>query len=289
MRLLLSLFRRKEIWRRLAVERLTEPLHLNIIAACVAIFGSLRTKITFDLVVRQQHAFGLLQAADIARTRGLDTVTVAELGVGGGTGLLNLCDLAGKIGEATGVRFEIFGFDTGTGMPPPIDYRDHPELYREGWFPMDQTRLAGALPPNAQLVIGDIAETIDAFVSSLRPSAPLAFVSLDVDFYSSATTALKIFTGDPSCYLPYVSIYVDDLHEPTHSVHAGELLAIQEFNDAHELRKIEPDRLLRYKRVFKHAEWLVHMFKLHVFDHPERQDVSPPADVLVIDNPYLAR
>ena len=289
MRLLRSLFSRKEIWRRLAVERLTEPLHLNVAAVFVAAFGSLRSKIAFDLVVRQQHAYGLLHAADQARDSGLDTVTVAELGVGGGTGLLNLCDLAARITNVTGVRFEIYGFDTGTGMPPPVDYRDHPELYKQGWFPMDQERLRDALPPNATLVLGDIGETVDAFVGSLRPSAPLGFVTLDVDFYSSSVTALRIFDGEPDRYFPYLPVYVDDLHMPTHSQYAGELLAIEEFNDAHEFRKIEPDRMLRTNRVFKHAEWLAHMFKLHVFDHPTRRDVSPADHIVVVDNPYLAR
>jgi hypothetical protein len=288
-RLLLSLFRRKEIWQRLAVERLTEPLHLNLIAPFVAIFGGLRSKIAFDLLLRPQHAYGLLNAADQARKRGIDSLTVVELGVGGGTGLLNLCSLAQRVTKETGVKFEIVGFDTGTGMPPPIDHRDHPELYREGFFPMDRARLERALPPNARLVIGDIGVTIDDFVASLGPSSPLGFATLDVDYYSSSTVALRLFTGQPDCYLPWLEIYVDDLHEASHSEFAGELLAIHEFNAAHELRKIERDTRLPYSRVFKHAEWLSHMFKLHVFDHPERRDVSTPDDVLVIDNPYLSR
>ena len=43
MSLLSNLLGRKDIWRRIAVERLTEPLHLNVIAAFVAIFGGHRT------------------------------------------------------------------------------------------------------------------------------------------------------------------------------------------------------------------------------------------------------
>jgi hypothetical protein len=93
MALLTSLLRRRDIWKRIAVERLTEPLHLNAIALGVALAGSTRAKVAFDVLVRQQHAYGLLDAADDARRHGLRRVTVVELGVGGGAGLLNICDL----------------------------------------------------------------------------------------------------------------------------------------------------------------------------------------------------
>ena len=53
--------------RRLLVERLGEPLHLNAISLFVALFGGTRAKIDFDLVVRQQFAFPMLYAADLAR------------------------------------------------------------------------------------------------------------------------------------------------------------------------------------------------------------------------------
>ncbi|MBV8528590.1 MAG: hypothetical protein JOZ75_09765, partial [Candidatus Dormibacteraeota bacterium] len=38
--------------RRVFLERLTEPVHLNAIAAAVWAFGSYRDKIAFDLVLR---------------------------------------------------------------------------------------------------------------------------------------------------------------------------------------------------------------------------------------------
>jgi len=285
--LLSSLLRRRDIWKRIAVERLTEPLHLNVAAAVVAVLGTTRGKIAFDVLVRQQHAFGLLDAADAARERGLSRVTVVELGVGSGTGLLNICDLAKRVEAATGIGFEIVGFDTGEGLPPPDDYRDHPELYKEGWFPLDRAALERALPANARVVYGDLRDTIDDFVRTLSPAAPLGFATLDVDYYSSSLHALRLFLGDATCYLPTVCVYVDDVHERTHTRFAGELLAIEEFNAEHELRKLDADRGLIYHRVFKHAEWLQHMFKLHVFDHPERSSIEKPAEIVAVDNPYL--
>jgi hypothetical protein len=239
------------------------------------------------VLVRQQHAYGLLEAADEARARGLRRVTVVELGVGGGAGLLNICELAKRISGATGVEFDIVGFDTGAGLPPPSDHRDHPELYTAGSFPHDRGALQRALPGNARVVYGDLRETIDPFVASLTPESPLGFATLDVDYYSSSRHGLRLFLGEAACYLPSVPVYVDDLHERTHTRFAGELLAVAEFNDEHELRKLDVDRSLPYSRVFKHAEWLQHMYRLHVFDHPERADVRAKREVEVAPNPYL--
>lgn len=287
--LLRSLLARRDIWRRAAVDRLAEPLHLNLISLGVALFGGLRAKTAFDLLVRQQHAYGLLKAADEARGRGIGRLTVVELGVAAGAGLLNLCALSARVTEETGVGFHVVGFDTGRGMPPPTDYRDHPELYKEGWFPMDQEALKRALPANAEVRLGPLRETIEPFVEEMDASAPLGFATLDVDFYSSSKDALRLFEGRPDAYLPYVTVYVDDLALATHTPYAGELLAIREFNQEHELRKLDRDWNLRHTRVFKHTEWLAHMFKLQVLDHPERNDLRRPPKVEKLENPYLAQ
>ena len=50
--------------RRILRERLTEPLHLNVASLFVAAFGSVRSKIAFDLIQRPHYAYGLLEAAD---------------------------------------------------------------------------------------------------------------------------------------------------------------------------------------------------------------------------------
>ena len=151
---------------------------------------------------------------------------------------------------------------------------------------MDHQALTAALPPDARLILGDIGETMDEFVAQMTPDAPLCFVTLDVDFYSSTRHALKLFTGPPDCYFPYVTVYVDDVALPTHTRYAGEQLAMSEFNEANDLRKLEFDRFLMHSRVFKHAEWLAHMYKLHVLDHPRRNDVTRTGGAQ-FENPYL--
>jgi hypothetical protein len=288
MRFLLRKLGRGHIWRRLFVERLTEPIHLNIMSMFVALFGTLRARIAFDLVIRPQHAFGLLRAADLARALGRDAVTVVEFGVAKGAGLLNMCEIAARITKATGVRFAIIGFDTGAGMPPPIDYRDHPEHYAAGDFPMDRAALSARLPANARVIYGDVAETVPEFLAELTPEAPLGFVALDLDYYSSTRSALGLLAdGDGSKYLPLVPMYLDDVAFPGHNEWCGELLAVKEFNAACELRKIAKYNFLRNTRVFKNPAWIDHMYALYVFDHPTRRVGAARRRQLVLDNPYL--
>jgi hypothetical protein len=252
-------------------ERLTEPLHLNVLAFFVLIFGKFRHKVAFDLVVRQQLAFSVLHAAEQAARQGLHNITMVEFGVASGTGLLNMCAIASKVMRATGVQIEIYGFDAGIGMPPPVDHRDHPEHWQEGDFPMDVDRLRDALPPFAHLIIGDVEDTIPGFLAMLSPKAPLAFVSLDLDYYSSSKKALEMFKGSADLYVSTVLVYLDDIVEESTNPWCGELLAIREFNEECAMRKISPFVALRTRRIFKNALWIDQIYLLHVLDHDNRK------------------
>jgi hypothetical protein len=275
------------IWRRIAYERLTEPLHLNLLSIPVALLGSFRARVAFDLVVRQHNAYCILASADLARSMGIEEVTLIEFGVAGGAGLLNMCRIAEQVTRRTQVRFRIIGFDTGAGMPPPESHRDHPDLYQQGDFPMDFARLKQALPSNCQLILGQLADTVAPFLASLSPKTPLGYVVIDVDYYSSARDALTVFDGAPEQYLPRVLLYLDDIHLESHNSWCGELLAINEFNRAHELRKAEPHVFLRGNRLFRNAAWIDHIMTLHVLDHPARATPALRAERVVLTNPYL--
>lgn len=279
---------RPYIWKRILLERLAEPLHLNAVAAVVGLIGSFRAKVAFDLVLRHHHAFGILRAADDAKALGLSQVTLLEFGVAAGAGLLNMADVSRQVTDVTGVAFEIYGFDTGRGMPPPQSALDHPELYQAGDFVMNVGELEKALPPNVHLVIGDIATTVPEFVKSIRPTAPVGFLSLDVDYYSSSKDALQALTGSPESYLPRTCVYVDDLEDPSHNSYCGEQLAIAEFNQDHEFRKIERHTFLRRSRVFQRAPWIDHIYTLHVLDHPSRTTLDQGRISLDLMNPYFS-
>ena len=121
------------IWKRIYVERLGEPLVYNLASLFVMMFGSVRQKIDYDCIPRNAYAYCILAAADHAKSYGIDRVTIMEFGVAAGGGLLNMCWIAERVARETGVKFDIVGFDTGQGMPPPIDYRDHPEKISPGF------------------------------------------------------------------------------------------------------------------------------------------------------------
>jgi hypothetical protein len=279
--------RNKYIWQRIFYERLTEPVHLNLMALGVAAFGGFRSRVAFDLVLRQQHAYAILTCADLAKELGIAEVTLLEFGVAAGAGLLNICKLAERVTRETGVRFRVVGFDTGKGMPPPQSYRDHPEIYQEGDFPMDHEGLRQSLPGNAQLIIGEIRDTLKPFLESVSPAAPIGFVSIDVDYYSSTRDALAVLDGRAEQYLPRVPIYLDDVEHPSHNSWCGERLAVHEFNERNELRKIEQHAFLRSYRIFRNARWIDHMLTLHVLDHSSRATLVQARAPTILSNPYL--
>jgi hypothetical protein len=147
-----------------------------LISVFVALFGSYRAKVYYDLAFRERFS----EPADRAASLGVKRISVMEFGVASGAGLLNICEHARAATRATGVEIDIFGFDSGSGLPPPRSYRDHPELAEAGDFPMDRKALEARLPPNAKLVVGDIAETVPRFLSD-QLVAPIGYVALDVD------------------------------------------------------------------------------------------------------------
>jgi hypothetical protein len=275
------------IWERIFFERLTEPLHLNALSLGVMALGSFRTRVKWDLVVRQHNAFAILKAADAAKGRGLKRVTLVEFGVATGLGLLNMAAIAAEVTRITGVEIRIHGFDTGKGMPPARDYRDHPDMYGHGDFAMDVERLRAKLPPNVELHLGEITETVDAFLASLPADEPVGYVVVDVDYYYSAVDALRIFNGKPEQYLPLAMVYLDDIWCERHNSACGERLAVAEFNRDHPLRLIERHPFLEQGRIFRRARWLGQMFFLHVLDHPIRSVIDSNAPKRQLENVYL--
>lgn len=293
----LSRLSQKDKLRRVFVERLTEPIHLNVASAAVSIFGSFRLKVEFDLVVRQQYAFSMLHAADHAKQSGYSDMTVIEFGVASGAGMMNMCKIAKRVAASTGVNIVVVGFDTGAGLPEPVDYRDYPEAYRGGDFPMvDTDSLRGALfrycaptygDVRPSLRIGDIKDTVPEFLDTLPLDRPIGFIAVDVDYYSSAKHCLKALCGAAGKYLPRVIVYLDDIGDEHCSPWTGELLAVDEFNREEQVRKIAPFTMLRSKRIFRNARWIDQVFVAHIHDHELRSVDHVRGGKRVIKNEYL--
>ena len=100
-------------------------------------------------------------------------------------------------------------------------------------------------------------------------TAPIGFVSLDVDQYVSSKDALAVLAGSVDILQPVIPVWVDDSYlSVLQTTWAGEGLAIREFNDEQPLRKIE-QKIVRtddYPRLWHHC-----IYFAHIFDHPVRQ------------------
>jgi hypothetical protein len=277
------------IWKRIYLERLGEPLIYNLAAAFVMAFGSTRRKIEYDCIPRNPYAFCILAAADHAKSYGINRICIMEFGVAAGGGLLNMCWIAERVTRETGIEIDIVGFDSGEGMPPPQDYRDHPEKYFTGDFPpVDRDRLLAALPPNARIYYGPIAQTLKQAEGELKST--VGFIAIDVDYYWSTRQSLDVLKWSADRYLPSVPMYFDDVNHPDHNDNCGELLAIAEFNKTNELRKISPMNFLSKWRIFKNAIWHDQVYYAHIFDHEFRSlhyIEARRSRVQVLTNPFL--
>lgn len=217
---------------------------------------------------RPQYFFGTLSAAFLAKALGIPKVSTVELGVAGGNGLLELERIGRELSAITGVEIEVYGFDSGTGLPKPQDYRDLPQMWKEGYYGMDVDRLRGRLT-KAKLILGPVSETVPAFLGGTI--APLGFVAFDLDIYSSTRDALRLFDAPTSKLLPRVHCYFDDIIGFSHGDHNGERLAIDEFNADHDVRKLSKIYGLRYVLELDQV-WTEMVYMLHAFDHERYSD-----------------
>jgi hypothetical protein len=257
---------------RAGMHALSEPIpaRLLIVRALDTVFDFLgyETKIALRSVPRPQYGFGLLHAARLARRLGIPGISALEFGVAGGNGLLALEAHATRVTRETGVEVEIYGFDSGAGLPPAVDYRDLPYAWEPGFYAMDEEKLKARLT-SASLIIGDVRETTSRFAD--RNPAPIGFIAFDLDYYSSTVGAFHILELDDRFLLPRVFCYFDDVAGGPNFCYnefTGELLAIAEFNAAHDHRKVARIAGLRHNFGSVPARWHEQMYVAHLFTHP---------------------
>lgn len=215
--------------------------------------GSWEARLAAGAVHRPHYALCMYHAALQARELGFPAVTVVELGVAGGNGLVCLCDHAQTLRARLGIRIDVVGFDSAAGLPAVSDPRDAPYLWQAGLFSMDRSALEGRIAGRASLIVGDAAETTRSW--DPRPEAPLGAVMFDLDLYTSTAHTLHLLEKEH--VLPRVYCYFDDIEstpEGAMSEGIGERQAIREFN-------LDPRRLALND----------HLSPAHIFDglYPE--------------------
>jgi hypothetical protein len=238
-----------------------QPFRLLVRTVIKRLPVSVRTRERWDAVDRPHYLCGVLAAADLAKQSGINSIYVVEFGVARGNGLLALQTYARIIEQQTGVKILVAGFDTGSGLPPTKgDFRDHPDQWAEGDYPMDEQWLRTQLFSGTELILGDVRETVPKFV--LSQSCPLGFIAIDLDLYSSTKSALEILRLPGSRMLCRVFLYFDDIFLPQSHRFAGERLAIDEFNE--ETLSVKIDRWYALSnRIFRDYRWVQQMYVAH--------------------------
>lgn len=258
------------------------PIRLLLRAMLSVLPTSVRTKAQWELGRRPNYLIGILAAADQARREGIAEISVIEFGVAGGNGLLALERWAAAVERALEVTIAVYGFDTGAGLPELCgDYRDHPDHWRPSDYPMDVDALRRRLGPRTRLVLGNTRETVPEFARTMLKS-PIGFAAIDVDLYSSTRDVLTLLTGSGRRMLRRTYLYFDDIADPKATfMHrfAGELLAIEEFNQASAEVKIDRWRGLRGGRIFPERDWIEKMYIAHDLEainraHTTRQPLA---------------
>jgi hypothetical protein len=257
---------------RAAFDSLIEPTPSRLLALRVldSVFNflSYEMKLRVRSITRSQYGFGLLQAGRLAGRLGIPRISAIEFGVAGGNGLLALEDHGRLVTRETGVEIAVFGFDSGVGLPEPADYRDMPYAWEQGFYAIDVEKLKGRIR-SAELLVGDVRDTVQSF-GETNP-APVGFISFDLDYYSSTTAALRVLDLPFENLLPRVFCYFDDVAGgPTlcYNEFTGELLAINEFNQAHSDRKLAQIAGLRHNFRTLPVLWHEQIYVAHLFKHP---------------------
>jgi hypothetical protein len=232
---------------------------------------SYRDRLSFCAVDRPHYGHCIYEAAQLAARLGYPRISVIEFGCGGGNGLVNAEMHIAEIVKLLPVEIELYGFDTGEGLPQAVDYRDFPHYFRPGQYKMDMAALQSKLK-RAKLVIGDIKNTIGRFFAEYEP-APIGCVFHDLDYYSSTSDALSLFEADAEHLLPRIFMYFDDIignNAWAISEFAGELLAIEEFNRRHAYRRIAANRCMPL--LYPDQWWAHQIYIYHDFQHPRYND-----------------
>jgi hypothetical protein len=234
--------------------------------------GSFDLRLVFEAFERPWYALGIHEAARLAVSLKLPSVSVLEFGVAQGDGLAAMEQIAAEVRHLLPVQIEIYGFDTGSGLPGNTDYRDLPCVWQRGFYKMDVEAVRRRLP-TARLILGDVAQTVPQFLSA-GGFPPIGFVSFDLDYYSSTRDALTIFDGPDTTCLPRVVTYFDDIlswPQQYFCEDVGELLALREFNATGKAHRIRP--IYGWKQnLLLNPQWADAMWAYHRFDHARYND-----------------
>ena len=200
-----------------------------------------------------------------AKKLGYDEVSILELGVAAGNGIVSLEKYKKKYQKILDIKINIFGFDTGEGLPESNDKRDLLFFYAKGQYKIDKDELSKVT--ESKIYYGDINDTIHEFIKS-NPKNIICII-FDMDYYSSTKNFLNQMSKLENNLTPRVTCYFDDVFPDKHYVneHNGVLLAIKEFNN--ESSDIKIGKSLDSINDFRFPLGRDKIFLLHNFNHKD--------------------
>jgi hypothetical protein len=119
---------------------------------------------------RPFYAYSAVRASELAVRLGYREVTWIEFGVAGGNGLIALEQIKAVVEQYLPITVRIVGFDLGSGLPMPVDYRDLLYHWQGGSYEMDVPKPKARLS-NASLVLGPVGDAagLSSKASPRRP------------------------------------------------------------------------------------------------------------------------
>jgi hypothetical protein len=120
-----------------------------------------------------------------AKKLGYNEVSILELGVAGGNGIIALEKYKNKIEKFLNIKITIYGFDSGEGMPQTKLYQDLKYIWKPGFFKVNRKLLEDKI--KSKIFYWNIENTVDQFLNCTPKNISAIF--FDLDYYSST----KIF------------------------------------------------------------------------------------------------
>jgi hypothetical protein len=215
------------------------------------------------ILPRPQYALGLFLCAAIAKQQGIKKFSAIEFGCWEGEGLLDLEHYSEEIEKIFDIKIEIYGFEGGTGMPKPTDFKDRLYQFSEGEMKFSTDENKNRLK-KSQFIIGKFKETVPNFLNG--KFAPIGCVFNDADYFSSTNDSFGIFKNSENL-LPKVFLYFDDLNFS--SKLTGELGAINHFNKNNNLQIESIPEMAETMSIYW-KKWIFlgkRFFLIHNFNH----------------------
>jgi len=204
----------------------------------------------------------LLESALEAKKIGYDEISVIELGVAGGNGIIALEKYKDKIQKLYNIKINIYGLDSGSGLPVPKKY-DLPFYWKMNDFKNDPDVLKKKT--KSKIIYGDVKDTVEDLIKCEPKN--ISSIFFDLDFYSSTKDFLDQISKIQKFLSPRVYCYFDDNFSVTHYInqHVGVELAINEFNDQN--KEIKIGKSLDNISDFKFPIGSNHLYMMHCFEH----------------------